>query len=60
MAYSGGREEFMEMPLSDLARKIREGKVKLPLVGKTFRLDEIVEAHRFIENKAVGKIVVLV
>lgn len=59
-AYTGGREEFMETPLSDLVRKIKEGKLKLP-VGKTFRLDEIVEAHRFMEeNKAVGKIVVLV
>ncbi|KAH8588322.1 chaperonin 10-like protein [Bisporella sp. PMI_857] len=59
-AYSGGPEEFMETPLSSLARKIKEGKLKLR-VSKTFSLDEIVDAHRFMEeNKAVGKIVVLV
>ncbi|KAH6982461.1 chaperonin 10-like protein [Ilyonectria destructans] len=59
-AYSGGRKEFMETPLSDLARKIKDGKLKLR-IGKTFSLDDIVEAHRFLEeNKALGKIVVLV
>lgn len=59
-AYSGGPEEFMETPLSDLARKVKEGKLKLR-IGKTFSLDEIVDAHRFLEqNKALGKIVVLV
>ncbi|KAH7146612.1 chaperonin 10-like protein [Dactylonectria estremocensis] len=59
-AYSGGRKEFMETPLSDLAQKIKNGKLKLR-IGKTFNLDDIVEAHRFLEeNKALGKIVVLV
>lgn len=60
MVYIGGWEEFMEMLLSDLVCKIKEGKLKL-LVGKIFRLDEIVEVYRFMEeNKVVGKIVVFV
>lgn len=58
--YSGGPEEFMETPLSDMARKIKAGKLKLQL-GKTFSLEEIVDAHQFMEeNKALGKVVVLV
>lgn len=37
------------------------GESKRLPVRKTFRLDEIVEAHRFMEeNKAMGKTVVLV
>jgi NADPH:quinone reductase-like Zn-dependent oxidoreductase len=32
-----------------------------PVIARTFSLDEIVEAHRFMEsNKQVGKIVVTV
>ncbi|KAM0415801.1 hypothetical protein ACHAPT_013262 [Fusarium lateritium] len=59
-AYSGGRKEFMETPLSDLAQMIKDGKLKLR-IGKTFSLDDIVDAHRFSEeNKALSKIVVLV
>ncbi|KAJ3535217.1 hypothetical protein NM208_g7226 [Fusarium decemcellulare] len=57
--YSGGPGEFMETPLADMARKIKDRKLKLR-IGKTFNLDEIVDAHRFLEeNKALGKIVVL-
>jgi NADPH:quinone reductase-like Zn-dependent oxidoreductase len=39
----------------------RESKLRRSVqVGKTFQLDEIVEAHRYMEeNKAGGKIVVL-
>jgi NADPH:quinone reductase-like Zn-dependent oxidoreductase len=59
-AYSGGQREFMETPLSAMARKIKDGKLKLR-ISKTFSLDDIVDAHRFLEeNKALGKIVVLV
>ncbi|KAM5347351.1 hypothetical protein ACJ41O_010356 [Fusarium nematophilum] len=59
-SYSGGPEDFMETPLNGLARKIKEGKLKLR-VGRTFGLDGIVDAHRLMEeNKAVGKVVVLV
>ncbi|KAJ4167400.1 hypothetical protein NW754_011215 [Fusarium falciforme] len=59
-AYSGGPKEFMETPLDNLARKIKDGKLELR-IGKTFSLDDIVDAHKFLEeNKALGKIVVLV
>ena len=57
--YSGGPEEFMATPLEELAKQVKEGKLKVQ-VGKVFRLDEIVEAHRVMEeNIAGGKIVVL-
>ena len=57
--YSGGAEDFMLTPLDQLAEQIAEGELHLQ-VGRVFRLDEIVEAHRCMEdNKAGGKIVVL-
>ena len=57
--YGGGVPEFMETPLTDLAKQVEEGKLKIK-VGKVFRLEQIVEAHRTMEeNRAGGKIVVL-
>jgi NADPH:quinone reductase-like Zn-dependent oxidoreductase len=57
--YDGGAEDFMLMPLQELVKQIAEGRLSVQ-IGKTFRLDEIVEAHRCMEeNKAGGKIVVL-
>jgi NADPH:quinone reductase-like Zn-dependent oxidoreductase len=57
--YSGGQEDFMATPLEDLVKQIQEGKLKVK-VGKVFKLEEIVEAHRCMEeNRAGGKIVVL-
>ena len=57
--YSGGPEEFMATPLEELAKQVKEGKLKVQ-VGKVFKLDEIVEAHRVMEeNSAGGKIVLL-
>jgi NADPH:quinone reductase-like Zn-dependent oxidoreductase len=42
-----------------ILRGLAEGKLK-PVIARTFRLDEIVEAHRFLEsNQQIGKIVVL-
>ena len=58
-SYDGGVTEFMEMPLDHLVRQIEQGKMVVP-IGKTFHLDDIVEASRIQEeNKAGGKIVVL-
>jgi len=58
-AYSGGAEEFMQTPLEELAGKISAGTLHVQR-GKVFRLEEIDEAHRCMEeNKAGGKIVVL-
>ena len=57
--YAGEAEDFMRLPLYNLLEQITQGTLKIQ-IGKTFKLDEIVEAHRFMEeNKAGGKIVVL-
>jgi len=57
--YDGGPGDFMVTPLDELARQIVSGKLRVR-VSRTFRLDEIVEAHRCMEeNRAGGKIVVL-
>ncbi len=47
----------MAMPLQELIDQIAGGKMHVH-VGRTFHLDEIVEAHRLMEsNAASGKIV---
>ncbi len=57
--YSGGAGEFMAMPLQRLVDEVEKGALPVK-VGRVFRLDEIVEAHRCMEaNEAGGKIVVL-
>src|SRR5271163_3900385 len=57
--YTGESEDFMRTPLEELVEQIAAGTLHVQ-VGKTFHLDEIVEAHRCMEeNKAGGKIVVL-
>lgn len=57
--YSGGAEEFRATPLQTLIEEIEAGSLQVR-VGKTFALNDIVEAHRCMEeNRAGGKIVVL-
>jgi len=57
--YDGGVIEFLETPINDLLRQVVEGKMSVPL-GKTFTLDDIVEAAKTQEeDAAAGKIVVL-
>ena len=57
--YAGENADFMAMPFADLVGQIEAGTLKVQ-VGKTFSLDQIVEAHRTMEdNSAGGKIVVL-
>jgi NADPH:quinone reductase-like Zn-dependent oxidoreductase len=57
--YAGDSEDFMRTPLEKLVEQIAAGKLHVQ-IGKTFRLDEIADAHRCMEeNKAGGKIVVL-
>lgn len=49
----------MKTPLQELVRQIEAGSLKVS-VAKAFKLGEIVEAHRMMdENRAGGKIVVL-
>jgi NADPH:quinone reductase-like Zn-dependent oxidoreductase len=58
-AYAGESGDFMKTPLDDLASQITAGTL-IVQIGKVFHLDQIVEAHRTMEeNKAAGKIVVL-
>jgi NADPH:quinone reductase-like Zn-dependent oxidoreductase len=58
-SYAGESDDFMQTPLEELAQQIAAGTLRVQ-IGHTFRLDDIVEAHRMMEeNKAGGKIVVL-
>jgi len=58
-SYDGGPTAFMNTPLQELVDQIESGTLPVS-IGKTFKLDDIVEAHRTMEqNKAGGKIVVL-
>jgi NADPH:quinone reductase-like Zn-dependent oxidoreductase len=57
--YAGESEDFMRTPLDDLVDQVAAGALHVQ-IGRVFHLDEIVEAHRCMEdNKAGGKIVVL-
>ncbi|GKZ76287.1 hypothetical protein AnigIFM56816_005266 [Aspergillus niger] len=57
--YSGGVEDFMATPYEELIPQVEAGILKVRL-GKTFHLQEIVEAHRCLEaGSAGGKIVIL-
>jgi NADPH:quinone reductase-like Zn-dependent oxidoreductase len=57
--YDGGPGDFMLTPLEDLVEQIAAGDLPIQ-IGRTFKLDEIAEAHRCMEeSKAGGKVVVL-
>jgi NADPH:quinone reductase-like Zn-dependent oxidoreductase len=57
--YAGESEDFMRMPFQRLVEQVEAGSLHVQ-IGKTFQLDQIVEAHRSMEeNRAGGKIVVL-
>ena len=57
--YDGGPEDFMLTPLDELVEQVAAGTLRVQ-IGRVFKLDGIVEAHRCMEeNKAGGKIVVL-
>lgn len=58
-SYDGTVADFMNTPLDQLLKNIASGAFPVQ-VGKVFHLDQIVEAHRMMEeNKAGGKIVVI-
>src|SRR3984957_19328485 len=58
-SYSGDSKNFLRRQSEDLVEQIAVGSLRVQ-IGKVFHLDEIVEAHRCMEeNKAGGKIVVL-
>ena len=57
--YSGGSRDFINTPLQKVINDVQEGRLK-PSIGHVFKLDDIAEAHRCMENDAAGgKIVVL-
>jgi NADPH:quinone reductase-like Zn-dependent oxidoreductase len=57
--YAGESEDFMNTPLAELGDQVASGRLRVH-IGKVFHLDDIVTAHRAMEeNKAGGKIVVL-
>ncbi len=59
-SYAGESDDFMSTPLEELAQQIAAGRLKVQ-IGRVFEIDQIVEAHQLMEeNKAGGKIVVLV
>ena len=59
-SYAGESADFMRTPMEQLAQQIVAGTLRIQ-VGHTFAIENIVEAHRMMEeNKAGGKIVVLV
>jgi NADPH:quinone reductase-like Zn-dependent oxidoreductase len=58
--YAGGAGDFMDTPLQAFVETIEAGTTKLP-TGPEFSLDDIVEAHRTMEeDRAAGKIVVVI
>lgn len=58
-SHAGEAEDFKSIPLEEPVDQIAAGSLQVQ-VGRVFHLDEIVEAHRCMEeNKAGGKIVVL-
>lgn len=57
--YGGDAQDFMATPLQRIVQDIEAGVIKAP-IGRTFGIDDIVEAHRVMDdNAAGGKIVVL-
>jgi NADPH:quinone reductase-like Zn-dependent oxidoreductase len=57
--YDGGPGDFMLTPLDELADQVAAGTLRVQ-IGGVFNLDDIVEAHRCMEeNRAGGKIVVM-
>ena len=57
--YSGGSQDFIDTPLQELVAGVEAGNIRAK-PARVFNLDEIVEAHRCMEeNLAGGKIVVL-
>jgi NADPH2:quinone reductase len=55
-----GKERYFEEAATELLTWYHLGVIR-PLVGKVFPFDEIVEAHRYLQNRqSVGKVVVMV
>ncbi len=56
--YAGGSEDFIATPLQAVVDAVETGAF-MPPIGRVFSINQIVEAHRLMENNAAGgKIVV--
>lgn len=59
-SYAGGNNDLPPHLLQDFIHQIEQGKLKIQ-IDKVFSIDQIVEAHTYMENnKASGKLVVKV
>jgi NADPH:quinone reductase-like Zn-dependent oxidoreductase len=56
-SYGGSSDDLLATPIDDIAKAFEEGRMKMPI--KTFRMEDIVEAHRFMEHEGGAKVVVL-
>ncbi len=57
--YAGGADEFINTPLQDFIDAIERREIRVK-TGPVYNIDDIVEAHRAMEeDRAGGKIVVL-
>jgi NADPH:quinone reductase-like Zn-dependent oxidoreductase len=57
--YAGESTDFMATPIQMIVKEVEGGRLT-PKIGRVFQLDDIVDAHRCMEdNAAGGKIVVL-
>ena len=57
--YGGSEKDVVRTPLQEMFGQIAKGEMKVP-IGKVFKLDQVVEAHRTMEkNTAGGKIVLI-
>ena len=57
--YAGGADDFIDTPLQEFIATIEGGETSIK-TGPIFHIDDIVEAHRVMEeDRAAGKIVVL-
>jgi hypothetical protein len=51
--YDGGPKDFMLTPLDELVEQVAAGTLHVQ-VGRVFKLDDIVEAHRCMEDNSAG------
>ena len=57
--YAGGADDFVKTPLREFIAELESGRTKVR-IGQVFGLDEIIEAHRAMEeDRAGGKIVIV-
>lgn len=57
--YAGESTDFMATPIQMIVKEVEGGRLT-PKIGRVFQLDDIVDAHRCMEdNAAGGNIVVL-